>query len=80
MRTDAVFERIAGNLDESQDFPSVNDFDCLRKLMTVYEENCGRFEDYSLKYVKYLVKECETLPVYSAIHESVAKIQNACSY
>lgn len=35
-------------------------FDCLRYLMSVHDEHCGRFDDYSLKYVKHLVHTCET--------------------
>lgn len=35
------------------------DFECLRFLMEVVENNCGRFSDYSLKYVKHLVHVCE---------------------
>lgn len=36
------------------------DYDCLRRLMELHEEHCGRFDDYSLKYVRHLVHACET--------------------
>lgn len=36
------------------------EFDCLRYMIAVHDENCGRFSDYSLKYVKHLVHTCET--------------------
>ena len=36
------------------------DYDCLRRLMALHEEHCGRFDDYSLKYVRHLVHACET--------------------
>jgi len=41
--------------------------------MTTYETECEKFSDYSLKYVKHLVKECESLSVPSAIEESIKK-------
>jgi len=37
-----------------------DDFDCLRDMYELYEYNCGHFDDYSLKYVKYFVNMCET--------------------
>lgn len=35
-------------------------FDCLRSMIRVHDETCGRFSDYSLKFVKHLVHTCET--------------------
>lgn len=35
------------------------DFDCLRSLITTYEENCQKLTDYDRKFVKYFVRECE---------------------
>ena len=35
------------------------DFECLRSLIATYEDNCGKFDDYSRKFIKYLVRECE---------------------
>lgn len=36
------------------------DFDCLRYLMLIHDNHCGRFDDYSLQHVKHLVHTCET--------------------
>jgi hypothetical protein len=59
MRADHVFEEFAGALDDSQAFPLPRNFDCLRNMVKIYEDHCEKLTDYSLKYVKYLVKECE---------------------
>lgn len=61
MRADAIFEAVKLKLGgDDDDFPKVSDFDCLKMQIANYEENCGKLSDYSLKYVKYLVKACET--------------------
>ncbi len=61
MKADHIFESFAGvTLTDTEEFPLPRNFDCLRGLMNAYEENCARFSDYSLKYVKYLVKACES--------------------
>jgi len=36
------------------------DFDCLKESVAAYNEACGRFTDYSLKYVYVLVNMCES--------------------
>jgi hypothetical protein len=54
------------------------DFNCLRTLMQTFEDNCGKFSDYSRRYVKYLVRECEQ-PTMS-IEESMSKINDACQH
>eukprot|EP01015_Nassula_variabilis_P004155 TRINITY_DN1287_c0_g1_i2.p1 TRINITY_DN1287_c0_g1~~TRINITY_DN1287_c0_g1_i2.p1 ORF type:complete len:453 (-),score=124.91 TRINITY_DN1287_c0_g1_i2:127-1485(-) len=38
---------------------SPEDFNCLKESVTVYEQTCGKFSDYSLKYVQFLVNVCE---------------------
>jgi hypothetical protein len=35
------------------------DFECLRSMIATYEDNCGKFDDYSRKFIRYLVRECE---------------------
>ncbi len=78
MKADHVFESFHGKaLTDSQDFPLPRNFDCLRATMSSYETHCERFSDYSLKYVKYLVKACESenTPVDMLLH----RIQTACN-
>jgi len=64
MRADHIFEQLKafGNLSESDEKPLPRDFDCLKFLMTYVEKKCGRFNDYSLKYVRNLVNICELTP------------------
>ena len=58
---DRIFKTtFADNFNDPQLVYRPQNFDCLRALYTNYEDNCGFFEDYSLKYVKYLVNACET--------------------
>ena len=64
---DAVFARApvkilrsataAANVVNAESLPV--DFDCLKASVTGYEAACGRFDDYSLKYVRTLVNLCE---------------------
>jgi len=79
MRADHVFESFAGSLDDAQKFPLPRNFDCLRNMMDLYEQHCGRLTDYALKYVKYLVKECETVPSH-ALDGSMHRLKNACQH
>jgi len=81
MRIDHVFEDFATGfpiMGMSNDFPNPTKFDCLRSLMDPFEESCGKMDDYSLKYVKYFVKECESLPEVFSLLPSLERIKNAC--
>ena len=60
MAADSTFEKFyTGEI--SDDVPVVlpRDFTCLKSLMETYNSKCGVMTDYSLKYVKYFVIECE---------------------
>jgi len=80
MRSDHVFEDFAGELNDNQTFPAPRNFDCLKYLINTYDEQCGGFDDYSLKYVKYLVKECESLTAPSAVDASVHRLVKSCQH
>ena len=61
MNSDALFKNVFPHHAEMNDLVVVpNDFECLRKMMAIHDDHCGRFDDYSLKYVKHLVHTCET--------------------
>lgn len=82
MRVDHVFQEFA-SLSVANDFNGYHEprnFDCLRLLIDTFEQACGKFDDYSLKYVKYLVNECETLEFPAMADASVHKIQHVCSH
>jgi hypothetical protein len=56
------------------------DFECYRNLMTKFEEKCGeKLDDYSLKYAKAFVAECEALKAFpSAIDATMHRLDKAC--
>lgn len=85
MRVDHVFEQfLAMSVTTAENkeptFYEPTNFDCLRLLVNTFEQECGKFDDYSLKYVKYLVNECENLPFEAAVDGSVHKVQHVCSH
>jgi hypothetical protein len=41
--------------------PLPTDFDCYRLLVATYEKQCMKIDDYSLKFFKVLVAECEDI-------------------
>ena len=55
---DKVFETHFPAMANAPESPQ--DFDCLRILVGEYEELCGTWSDYSLKYVRRLANACDT--------------------
>jgi hypothetical protein len=55
-----------------------SDYNCLRFLMSTVETNCGKFSDYSLKYVKHLVHVCENQDE-QGIMQAAQKVANFCT-
>ena len=82
MTIDDRFQKIFPNhVDafKSNTTPEPTDFDCYRKLVDTYEESCGRMDDFSLKYMKYFVAECEGLKsIPDGSDQSVKKIKEQC--
>jgi len=56
---DSSFENLSSmlNLDVNAKVEDIN-FDCLKTRVAMYEEVCGKFSDYGLKYVRYLHFSC----------------------
>jgi len=55
------------------------DFDCYRTLMDSFEEKCEKLDDYSLKYAKAFVAECEAIKSFpSAIEYPFDRFDKAC--
>jgi hypothetical protein len=52
-------------------------FNCLRYLVGTHDKYCTPFEDYSLKYVKYLVNKCET-GTEAQIKDTAHKLELTC--
>lgn len=86
MRVDHVFEDYTGidvndkGMLKDTQFPLPRNFVCLKAMMDAYEANCSKMEDYDLKYVKYFVKDCESLPTNSAIELLVDKLRRSCDH
>jgi len=61
MGADNLFKELFPHHAEANELTVIpENFECLRFLMGVHDLHCGRFDDYSLKYVKHLVHACET--------------------
>lgn len=43
------------------------DYNCMRTVMDYYEQQCGRFSDYGLRYAKYFADACERYPSYQIV-------------
>jgi legumain len=54
---------------EANNTPLPTDFDCLRDIIDKYEQSCHKLEDYSLKWVKLMVAECEGMKSFPAARE-----------
>ena len=56
-----------------------SDYNCYRTLIDTYEASCGKFDDYSMKYMKIFAAECEGLKSFPENQvKSVEKIKNSC--
>ena len=78
MRSDYVFEKFIEltGIDASEKVLP-NDFDCLKEVIDTHDKECGKFDDYSLKYVKHIVQACESLNY--SIQNLVSFMTTACT-
>jgi hypothetical protein len=81
-RTDQIFQDAFGHHMEAVKkgtTPLPTDFTCYRNLISAFEEKCGRFDDYSLKYAKALVAECEAIKAYpAALDSTIHRLNKVC--
>ena len=56
----------------------IKNFDCYRSMIDTFEEKCQKLDDYSLKYAKAFVEECETVTYKEGLGASLSKITDAC--
>jgi len=60
--------------------PLPTDFDCYRRLIETYENECASLSEYTMKYFKYFVAECEGMKSFpSAIDGTIHRMKNVCS-
>mmetsp|Transcript_38535 Transcript_38535/g.28388 ORF Transcript_38535/g.28388 Transcript_38535/m.28388 type:complete len:108 (-) Transcript_38535:35-358(-) len=78
MRADRVIEAFLERpMDEVEATPLPRNFSCLKQLVATYEQSCGKFSEYSLEHVKYLVYACEVEN--SSVEDLATRLQTACS-
>ena len=62
--------------------PLPTDFECYRSMIEAYEENCFDQDEYSLRYFKAFVHECEAMTNFpegaSFINATLAKFEEVC--
>lgn len=80
MRIDHVFEDFMPKHLRASEPVLPKNFDCLKELIETYEENCDKLGDYGLKYVKYFVQKCESLPDAYDISDIKDKLIEACDH
>jgi len=82
VKVDGIFDKIFDaehmELVRAGNTAPVQNFDCLRSMINLFEEKCEKMDDYSLKYAKAFVQECETNTYKLGLESSLAKINNAC--
>jgi len=55
------------------------DWECYRSMIATYEEQCEPISDYTLKYLKAFVAECEATKAYPEFQaKSIEKIGTVC--
>eukprot|EP00210_Caulerpa_lentillifera_P004628 g4414.t1 len=61
----------ASSIDD-QNIQVVNDWDCLKQMVSVWEESCGELTDYSRQYTRTFVNLCNALVTPSSVRRSVS--------
>jgi legumain len=80
MMIDHVFEELVPSHLRSDEPVLPRNFACLKGLMDTYTAECGALGDYGLKYVKYFVQTCESLPEAYDFSHLARKIAVACEH
>lgn len=60
--------------------PINSDYDCLRSMISTYEDSCGTLNAYSMKWTFAFTAECEsTISTPEVRANTIKKIQNECA-
>jgi len=60
--------------------PNPTDFDCLRKMVSGFEDKCLKLDSYGLKFAGAFAAECEGLKSYpEAQEQSLKRMETVCS-
>jgi len=76
MFADDLFTQLFPGYHTAEDF-EVTDHDCLRFTVGAVEDLCGKFSDYSLKYVRSLAYACENLSA-DEIAAKIGQVAEIC--
>lgn len=83
METDIMFDKLfPAHTDavKNKTTPLPTEFDCYRKLVETYEQECGELSEYAMKYFSYFVAECEGMKSFpSAIDGTIHRMKNVCA-
>lgn len=73
MKIDNIFNEFKEKLDIKDDESHIpTDTTCLGAAITAFEKKCGKFSDYSLKYVKEISKACERNMPYDLLFHAIS--------
>jgi legumain len=65
---------------KANEYPQITDFDCYRTLIQTYEDECAPLTEYTMKYFKYFVAECEGMKSFpAAIDGTIHRMKNVCN-
>ena len=75
-------EKMSEGILAGEPSPLPTDFDCYRSMIAAYEKNCFNHDEYSLRYFKAFVHQCEAMANFpegaQLIETSLNKIEEVC--
>lgn len=75
MTIDHIFKQFENKLElPEEENTFMHDEDCLKSAVDHFEQKCGNFTDYSLKYVSKLAKACEQNIPYDFIFHAIQSL------
>ena len=57
-RYNAFFKQVYPQMDTMEVNGDLKNYDCYRNLIDTFEDGCGKFSEYGLKFTKYLAHTC----------------------
>lgn len=83
IKIDKLFNDVLGHHMEAFNAsatPLPTEWECYKYLIEKFEDHCGKASDYTLKYFKTFVAECESLKAFpSAVDSTVHRFEKACA-
>jgi hypothetical protein len=76
MMVDKTFSEVFPHYKVGESASKIN-FECYRELIAKFEDTCFSFDDYSMKYMGMLAKECEIIQSYPEAQDKLGERLNA---